>query len=727
MSRSSLRRRQQQKPKPVDMNLRLPKKEEEGQELYCICRQPYDARRFMIGCDNCDGWFHARCVNITVAEADRITHFICPPCKSKRKRNKDSKDRGKKKLTGKSSGRSAMGILYRPPSRKPSQRIKRHELRRAQNMDHVPYEPNFDTSESEEEDENGIPLEDPGWESDDSAECGVSTKDSTLTVDVYAYSTTHKDLGSDLNLTGLVADDRDKALLSHLRRKAFEVECELHRTKSRQQIKLAGLAFARRESMKYFNDLKVNEFSIPKETDIDSQTADSLIRGINNVRALREVREHCIQCGSCGAYIPIVHYDKHLEECGLLKVLTSRAPLKEQLKRKKRKSMGEDIPTTALAYTQELYICGCPLLDPRAETQVAVTRNPVPKRRKMEAENTSAAALVTGFKTEGAKEAVCASTRPRMASTLSENNTNFAGGGVSMLGQALKLESMGVKEERKSDIFTAARSIMNNGKPTLSRIQGNITAETLRPNVTLGAVTPNYIGYCTKLRSQCTDHGGWAALWTAEIEQQTYFYEKRLQLVREEIAYVKRASEERKSEIAHAKRKTETQEAEKRAEQGEHNRVEVAEPNDRAPPSASQPGPAGVNPVQRPSRPIQGGMQGLPVGPGGAGPSAHGQPTHGPQSHGPATHPTHGAATHGPPTHGPATHGPLHGPATHGPPTLGPSNQAPPVQRPYNPQSGMPNNQINMPQSSMQAQQGAPAGPGPVAQQQQMSQWNEQA
>ena len=51
-----------------------------GEELFCICRQPYDSRRFMIGCDDCDGWFHAKCVNLSRAEAEATKQWKCPDC-----------------------------------------------------------------------------------------------------------------------------------------------------------------------------------------------------------------------------------------------------------------------------------------------------------------------------------------------------------------------------------------------------------------------------------------------------------------------------------------------------------------------------------------------------------------------------------------------------------------------------------------------------------------------
>ena len=51
-----------------------------GEELFCLCRQPYDSRRFMIGCDECDGWFHAKCVNLSKAEAEASKQWKCPDC-----------------------------------------------------------------------------------------------------------------------------------------------------------------------------------------------------------------------------------------------------------------------------------------------------------------------------------------------------------------------------------------------------------------------------------------------------------------------------------------------------------------------------------------------------------------------------------------------------------------------------------------------------------------------
>uniref|UniRef100_A0A2M4A664 Putative bromodomain-containing protein n=1 Tax=Anopheles triannulatus TaxID=58253 RepID=A0A2M4A664_9DIPT len=52
----------------------------ETQELYCLCRRPYDETQFYICCDKCQDWFHGRCVGILQSEADYIDEYICPNC-----------------------------------------------------------------------------------------------------------------------------------------------------------------------------------------------------------------------------------------------------------------------------------------------------------------------------------------------------------------------------------------------------------------------------------------------------------------------------------------------------------------------------------------------------------------------------------------------------------------------------------------------------------------------
>ncbi|XP_073516429.1 nucleosome-remodeling factor subunit BPTF isoform X3 [Phyllobates terribilis] len=60
------------------------KRSQEGssEELYCICRTPYDDSQFYIGCDRCQNWFHGRCVGILQSEAEYIDEYVCPECQS---------------------------------------------------------------------------------------------------------------------------------------------------------------------------------------------------------------------------------------------------------------------------------------------------------------------------------------------------------------------------------------------------------------------------------------------------------------------------------------------------------------------------------------------------------------------------------------------------------------------------------------------------------------------
>uniref|UniRef100_A0A3Q4BAB5 CXXC-type zinc finger protein 1 n=1 Tax=Mola mola TaxID=94237 RepID=A0A3Q4BAB5_MOLML len=54
--------------------------EGENAPLYCICRKP-DINCFMIGCDNCNEWFHGHCINITEKAAKAIREWYCMRCR----------------------------------------------------------------------------------------------------------------------------------------------------------------------------------------------------------------------------------------------------------------------------------------------------------------------------------------------------------------------------------------------------------------------------------------------------------------------------------------------------------------------------------------------------------------------------------------------------------------------------------------------------------------------
>ncbi|KAK4328159.1 hypothetical protein Pmani_001432 [Petrolisthes manimaculis] len=53
-----------------------------NKELFCFCRQPYDETQFYICCEQCEDWYHGKCVGIMQTEADDIDDYICPKCDS---------------------------------------------------------------------------------------------------------------------------------------------------------------------------------------------------------------------------------------------------------------------------------------------------------------------------------------------------------------------------------------------------------------------------------------------------------------------------------------------------------------------------------------------------------------------------------------------------------------------------------------------------------------------
>lgn len=46
---------------------------------HCVCGGPTDAR-VMLGCDNCEKWFHGPCVDMTKQQCDSVEKWVCPPC-----------------------------------------------------------------------------------------------------------------------------------------------------------------------------------------------------------------------------------------------------------------------------------------------------------------------------------------------------------------------------------------------------------------------------------------------------------------------------------------------------------------------------------------------------------------------------------------------------------------------------------------------------------------------
>ncbi|VDN05007.1 unnamed protein product [Thelazia callipaeda] len=62
------------------------------EELYCVCQTPYDDSRFYVGCDGCEGWFHPQCVGITKEEAEKAAEYLCPQCVRNKLTDRYSRD-----------------------------------------------------------------------------------------------------------------------------------------------------------------------------------------------------------------------------------------------------------------------------------------------------------------------------------------------------------------------------------------------------------------------------------------------------------------------------------------------------------------------------------------------------------------------------------------------------------------------------------------------------------
>ena len=50
--------------------------------VYCICKKSWEEMNgsFMVGCDECDGWFHGDCVGVTKEQAESMAEYLCPKC-----------------------------------------------------------------------------------------------------------------------------------------------------------------------------------------------------------------------------------------------------------------------------------------------------------------------------------------------------------------------------------------------------------------------------------------------------------------------------------------------------------------------------------------------------------------------------------------------------------------------------------------------------------------------
>lgn len=55
---------------------------QDGGSRYCVCGGPSDGS-FMLGCDNCDKWFHGSCMKVNKEVGEALTKWVCPSCKMK--------------------------------------------------------------------------------------------------------------------------------------------------------------------------------------------------------------------------------------------------------------------------------------------------------------------------------------------------------------------------------------------------------------------------------------------------------------------------------------------------------------------------------------------------------------------------------------------------------------------------------------------------------------------
>jgi len=58
-----------------------PASQRKQQDLYCLCRKPYEEGVLMVGCDDCNNWFHPRCVGISEKKAEELDFYQCPGCR----------------------------------------------------------------------------------------------------------------------------------------------------------------------------------------------------------------------------------------------------------------------------------------------------------------------------------------------------------------------------------------------------------------------------------------------------------------------------------------------------------------------------------------------------------------------------------------------------------------------------------------------------------------------
>jgi len=82
-SHSALASAAHSKPKQSSKQQRAVSEAESPEgELYCVCRLP-NTGEAMICCEECEEWYHFRCIGMTAAEAARTDHYVCAACREK--------------------------------------------------------------------------------------------------------------------------------------------------------------------------------------------------------------------------------------------------------------------------------------------------------------------------------------------------------------------------------------------------------------------------------------------------------------------------------------------------------------------------------------------------------------------------------------------------------------------------------------------------------------------
>jgi len=70
------------------------KAKKRSKKVFCLCKQPYDKSRPMIGCDSCEEWYHLDCVGLAEEELESIETYECVSCGKGSKNGSGDEDDG---------------------------------------------------------------------------------------------------------------------------------------------------------------------------------------------------------------------------------------------------------------------------------------------------------------------------------------------------------------------------------------------------------------------------------------------------------------------------------------------------------------------------------------------------------------------------------------------------------------------------------------------------------